>query len=303
MVEATARASAKLVSGLQEKGASFALDLEVRARVEVTEEKGVIGGVVVPELEVLAKKIIEFFGYDYGLEIEIETAVPLDSGLGVTEASAIATALGIAGALAKKHGSIDELKIDQYLNEQYMVVADKLVDKKKLLELCAGLGEYDRLCASLYGGFIVSDNRKRAIALRGEMETLHAVSAFPDKPAPIDSAMPRLYKNELEILWDEAVKGNLYTAMKLNTLLYETDLPKKMLAAGALASTISFPAVIGLVRDEGKLIEIEDAVKKEAATQIIKISNEPARVLVKPRRIVKTKEFLEIKGAQEYHFL
>jgi len=303
MVDAVAKATAKMVSGLPEKGASFALDMDVKADVNISEEKGEVRGDIMPELKNLAEKVLETYGYDYGLEIRIETSIPCDAGLGITEASAIATVLGIVGALAKKHGSVDELKIDKYLKEQFMLVEDKLVDKKKLLELCTGIGEYDRLASSLYGGFIVSDNKKKEVMLRGEMETMHAVIAVPYKITEMDPAKMRLYKNELEIIWDEALKGNLYTAMKMNTLLYEGDLSKNMLKAGALTATVSYPSVVGLTRDESKTREIEEAVKNEATTQIKKISNEPAKALTKPRRIVKTKEFLEIKGSQEYHFL
>jgi len=60
-----------------------------------------------------------------------------------------------------------------------MVVGEKLVDKKKLLDLCPG--EFDRLFVSLYGGFSVCDNRRKEVLRRGEMETMEVVVAVPAK--------------------------------------------------------------------------------------------------------------------------
>jgi shikimate kinase len=112
-----------------------------------------------------------------------------------------------------------------------------------------------------------------------------------------------LYRYEAELIYDECLKGNLYVAMRLNSLLYADKNAPRMLRAGALTVHTSYPSTVALSRDEKKNPLIEKSVKKEAKTFIVKAANNQAASLVKPRRIVKGREFVEKKGASEYFFL
>ncbi len=301
-LQASGKATAKIIQTSQGKSASYALGLETVASVQILENAREIRGKIDPELKKLAKDILNLLGYKkYGLSIKIEPKMPVKSGLGENEAASVAVALAVAGSVAKKHGAVNELKIDKYVKEQYMVVGERLVDKKKLLDLCPG--EYDRVFTSFYGGFAVCDNRKKEVLRRGEMETMQAVIATPRKPEKTEKDRMLLYRHEADMIWDEALKGNLYVAMRLNTLLYADKTAPKMLRAGAITAHTSYPSTVALTRDEKKTKAIENAVKKEAKTFVVKAANNQAAALVKPRRIVKSREFVEKKGQSDYYFL
>jgi shikimate kinase len=302
IIQASAKGTAKIIQTPLGKSASYALDLETFASVQILEDTKDIKGKITPEIKKLSKDVLALLGCrNYGLSIKIEPKIPLKAGLGEDEAASVAVALAVAGSIAKKHGAVNELKIDKYVKEQFMVAGDRIVDKKKLLDLCPG--EFDRVFTSFYGGFAVCDNRKKEILRRGEMETMQAVIAFPKKAEKTEKDRILLYRHETDIIWDEALKGNLYTAMRLNTLLYADTLAPKMLRAGAITAHTSYPSTIGLTRDEKKTKAIENSVKKEAKTFVVKVANNQAAALVKPRRIVKTKDFLAIKGGDDYFFL
>jgi 16S rRNA G966 N2-methylase RsmD len=91
--------------------------------------------------------------------------------------------------------------------------------------------------------------------------------------------------------------------MRLNSLLYRDRIAPKTLAAGALSAHTSYPATIALSRDAKKTTLIEKAAKKDAKTVIVNAENTQASALVKPRRIVKCREFVEQKGESEYYFM
>ncbi|MBN2251572.1 MAG: hypothetical protein JW724_05825 [Candidatus Altiarchaeota archaeon] len=301
MVEAVAKATAKIICPEFGNGASFALDLDAKADVRLAEGSKGIRGRIDPGIKKLAKEVLDFLDCDLGVEIKTESGIPGKAGLGELEALSVAVVLATAGEIAKRQGSINELKIDKYVREQFLVVNGRLVDKKELIDVCT-LGEFDRVCSSFYGGFTVCENRQRNVLRRGEMEsTLHYVAIVPEKKETDKDVL--LYRNEAEAVFNEALNGNLYTAMKLNGLLYCDRISKKMLSAGALTATVSHPSTVGLTRDAGKVKDIMKAVKEGGAIFSGKVSNEPATLLVKPRKIVKTKEFLALKGADEYHLL
>ena len=135
------------------------------------------------------------------------------------------------------------------------------------------------------------------------METVWAVAALPRKKANIDKEWMQTYRHEAELIWDECLKGNMYTAMRFSGLLYRDALAPKMLHAGAFTSGTSYPSAIALSRNEKQAKKVEAAVKKEAKTLIVKAANEQSAAFVKPKRVVKTREFVKEKGEQEYFFL
>lgn len=294
-VEAISHGTGRIIA-INGKGSAFALNLDVKVRVRLLEEKEIIGDSL--EIET-AKKILNFFNYDYGFEIETENNLP--ESIGRKEAVSSAVTLAIVGALARIHGSINELRIDKFLSEQFFVIDKKLVDKQKLMELCSSEENFDRISASFYGGFCITDNREKRILRRGEMENLCIVILIPERFQKDDLS---LFQDEAEMIWNEALKGNLYDAMKLNSLLYSAQrrVIDKMLNSGALTVNISDGALMALIRD--KSIEpVRNSVSGNGSILIAKTANQEARVLGKPKRIMKLKEFLELKKDQEFHFL
>ena len=301
-VEAVAHATGKIIHTALDKTAAYALNLDAKVSAEIQGDKSGVHGKVPSHVKKTATKTLKAFGCErYGLTVALESRIPQNSGLGEAEAACLATALATTAALAKRHGAVNELKIDKFMREQYMIVEGNLVDKKKLLGLCAG--EYDRLFCSLYGGFAVCDNRKLEILRRGEMETLQAVVATPKKKQKLQKDRLTAYRHEADLIWDEALKGNLYGAMRLSTLLYADPLAPRMLAAGSFAANTTYPSCVAFARDAESAKKIAGSVRKEASVTVTQTANTQSCAMVKPVRIVKAKEFLEMRAGQEYFFL
>jgi shikimate kinase len=302
IVEASGHATAKVIQTQLDKSCAYALDLNSKASAELSDKSKTVTGNAPAYAKDLAKKTLKAFGFpEYGLSLKIDSSIPANAGLGEKEADSVATVLAVTAALAKKHGAINQLKIDKYVREQYMTLGGELVDKKKLLDMCPG--EFDRVFTGLYGGFAVCDNRKKEVLRRGEMETVWAVAASPKKKTILDKDWANLYRHESELIWEECLKGNIYTAIRLGGLLYRDTLAPKMLRAGAFTAGASYPSAIALTRNEKQAKKVEASVKKEAKTLIIRTANEQSAALVKPKRIVKAREFVEEKGEQDYFFL
>ncbi|HDH41611.1 MAG TPA: hypothetical protein ENG12_04320, partial [Candidatus Altiarchaeales archaeon] len=97
-IEAIAHGTGVIVDAI-DKGASFAIDLKVKAMARLLEdEKGIKARDKMARD--IAKGVLKFFGYEYGLEIETESEIPPDNGFGEKEATAVATALSVLGVLA-----------------------------------------------------------------------------------------------------------------------------------------------------------------------------------------------------------
>lgn len=302
IAEATGHATARVIRTRLDKCCAYALVLNSRASVELTEKDRTVKGKAPAYVKDLAKKTLKALGHpEYGLSIKIDSSIPLRSGYGEEEADCVATVLAVAAALARKHGAVNQLKIDKYVREQYMIIGGKLVDKKKLIDLCPG--EFDRVFTSFYGGFAVCDNRKKEVLRRGEMETVLAVAATPKKKLSLDKDRLQTYRHESELIWDECLKGNMYTAMRLASLLYADVLAPKMLKAGAFTAGTTYPSTVALSRNEKQAKKVEAAAKKGAKTLVTKVENHQSEALVKPKRVVKTREFVEEKWEQPYYFL
>ena len=96
----------------------------------------------------------------------------------------------------------------------------------------------------------------------------------------------KLLSREVNIAWDEALKGNLYTAMTLNGILYSATtgnnagIALAALNAGAIAACLSGtgPAVAALARDN--IGEIRDEWKQFGGEVITAgVNNEKARII------------------------
>lgn len=273
--EATAYGTGNIVS-MKDRGAAFTINIPVKVTATLKEKKK-IQGKISPELKKLAKKTLNFFSHpEYGVKIKVENKI--SSGLGGEEAESLALIFAVSGALAKAHGSVNELRIDKYWKEQFLVIDEKAIDKKKLLELCPKKLNFAKLAASFYGGFSVTDNEKREILRRGEMEHFFLVLKKIKKIKE-----EKVFQSELNSIWKEALQGNLYQAMKLNSLLHNPKETKKMFREGAL-TTFSPPYLLGLFQD-----------KKERSTT----TNQGVKILQKPKRIYRVNNFLKLKGAKE----
>ena len=89
------------------KGAAFGISLETKATVELN-DTGKISAKIknFPDedtklIELCAKKVLEFLGADYGVDIETESNIPPARGLKSSSAAANAAVLAVAGAIGE----------------------------------------------------------------------------------------------------------------------------------------------------------------------------------------------------------
>jgi len=291
-MEAVSYASA-IIASCAGKNSAFALDLEVKARVAPSRGKGISfkGCRVSKEVRNSVGKAKKFLKLKEGIIININSEIPPKAGLGEDEAISVAADLALAGLAADREGSVMELQIDKFFRTQIVEINSRFLNKKELIEEMhiAGLN-FARLCASLFGGFVVTEGKK--ILRRGEMEDLDAVILIPKKNNPANI--------EMDLAWQEALKGNLYQAMRLNSSLCGNEFMHKMLRAGALTVTSSGSSVIGLIRGRNS-----SRVANSVSGEIVKtkISNKESRILKKPRKILRINEFMKLKGGQDFYFL
>jgi len=299
--EAFSYSTVEIANSFDGKSAVFAIDLSVDIAVKLVNDRDIIfSDKSFHKFKDIVKKTLDYFGYGDGCNIDIKTKIPENSGLGFKEAVASAIILGISGAISSKNGSILELKIDKYMKEQIMEVNGKLVN---IFDLIRKISDddvrFDRLFASYFGGFIVADNIKKKILRRGEMESLYVSLIIPKRIRMDEHEFKPelLFKNEAEVIFTEALKGNLYTAMKLNGLLYDKELIKKALSLGAITATVNRNGVlIALSRDKKTAERISDNL-------VFRVANKKAIVKRKPMRVIRVNEFLKIKGKDKFYWI
>jgi len=286
------------------KGAAFGIGLWTKATVELN-KTGKIDAVITDHpkedtklLELCVKKTLSHFKIRGGAKIITESNIPIARGLKSSSTAANAAVLATVGAIAKGYGEIQEERLGKIRSEQVIEINGKIVTPVEIINIGVDAaidakvtitGAFDDASASFLSGFVVTDNKERKILRQGDMENLDVLIFVPERKTYTKNfkvKSTRVIANEVEIAWNEALKGNLYTALTLNGLLYSSALKEntkitlEALRAGAIASGLSGtgPAVVALSRNgTGKIKK----AWKEFDGNIIetKINNERARVL------------------------
>lgn len=267
---ASACGSATVVNAISTgRGAAFAIDLRVRAEVnleeDVNEISGEVEGIVEdPSLiEKCVERVLEFYEVkdQFGGEVRTTTEVPV--AVGLSSSSAVANATVLATSLALN----EDVKAEEAIN----------IGIEAALETGVTItGAYDDASASYYGKGVATDNRNR--------ELLESFSLDPDLDVLIFLPPEKLYTSDfdaeksksiseiVEIAHEEALDGNVFGAQTLNGLLYSSILdfdPQpalKAIDAGALSAglTGTGPAVVA-ISEGGKTEEIKDVWENEAS--------------------------------------
>jgi len=284
--EAIAHGAATIVNAIATgKGAAFGVDLWTRAKVQLTEERGVIEGSIVSDptedpvlIEKTVSKVFEYFNLKekLGANVETQSNIPIARGLKSSSVAGNAIALATMAALGKR---LDDLTI---LN----LGVDAAIEAKVTIT-----GAFDDACASYFGGVVVTDNQKRKIVKRFEIaEDLAVLFYVPAKKvytSGSDVKRMRGVASLVETAYKEAVKGNYWLSLTLNGLIYSSALGYNpsiavdALMAGALAAGLSGtgPAVTAIVPDD-KIDSVKDVWQTyEGDILQARISHEKARVV------------------------
>ncbi|MBN2014824.1 MAG: shikimate kinase [Candidatus Altiarchaeota archaeon] len=240
------------------KGAAFGIDLETKAFVELNNSGSIKAKIRNASREdttlikLCVRGVFDHFGVDYGAWVETESNIPIARGLKSSSAAANAVVLAVVDAVLKENPGLDKPSDLDMIN----LGVDAAVKARVTIT-----GAFDDAAASFFGGFVVTDNIERRILRSGEMESLSVILFIPEEKiytSEVDVGKTKLLRDGVELAWNEALNGNLFTALTLNGVLYAASLgqdPSVALAAldaGALAAGLcgKGPAVAALSRDD-----------------------------------------------------
>ena len=193
------------------KGAAFGIDLKTEAEVVLTDDKKIIGYMEEGGDTTLIERSVELtlsrFGSKTGAKVATKCQIPIASGLKSSSAAANATVLATLDALGEKLEPLEVIKIG----------VQAALDAKVTIT-----GAFDDACASMLGGFVITDNKKKELIKREERDSQVLILA-PEKrvlSSGTNVMRSRLIGKWVEMAYKEAISGNYEKAMTLNGFLY-----------------------------------------------------------------------------------
>ncbi len=193
------------------KGAAFGIELKTEAEVVLTGSNKIQGYMEEGGDTTLIERAVELtlsrFGSRDGAKVATKSEIPIASGLKSSSAAANAAVLATLDALGEKLEPIEAVKIG----------VQAALDAKVTIT-----GAFDDACASMLGGFVITDNKKKELLSRIERDSGVLILA-PEKKVFSSStnvARSRLIGRWVEMAYKEALSGNYEKAMTLNGFLY-----------------------------------------------------------------------------------
>jgi len=274
--EAIAYGAATIVNAIATgKGAAFGINLWTSAKVQLTNRPSIITGKIIGEpredtvlIKKSVKKILKHFNAldRYGATVETQSNIPIAKGLKSSSVAANAIILATAAALGRELPDLTAVNMS----------VDASIEAKTTIT-----GAYDDVCASYFGNIVITDNTIRRILKKGRIPDDYRVLIHIPKQKSYTvksnvNAM-RLMCPQVKVAFKEALKGNYWTALTLNGLVYSAALgynPKlsiDALNAGAIAAGLTGkgPAAIAVAR-ENVLERIANAWRSSSG-QIVKV--------------------------------
>jgi shikimate kinase len=150
---------------------------------------------------------LSHFGSTSGANVATMSEIPIASGLKSSSAAANAVVLATLDALGEKLEPLEAVKIG----------VQAAIDAKVTIT-----GAFDDACASMLGGFVITDNKKKELLSRVERDSGVLILAPERKVFSSDTnvARSRLIGRWVELAYNEALDGNFEKAMTLNGFLY-----------------------------------------------------------------------------------
>jgi len=261
--EALCHGAATIINAIATgKGAAFGVDLWTKAEVILTDEPEIIQGEIVSDpdesivlIEKVVDRVFRHFGVEqeFGAKVKTWSNIPIARGLKSSSVAANAIALATVAALGK---DVDDLTIVN-------LGVDGAFEAKVTVT-----GAFDDASASYFGGVVITDNLKRKIvgnyAIPEKLAILFYVPSGKSYTSNTDVNKIKSVTPLVEIAYKEALKGNFWSALTINGLIYssvlgyDTSIALDALAAGALAAGLcgKGPTVTAVVP-----IEKVDSVK------------------------------------------
>ncbi len=193
------------------KGAAFGIDLRTEAEVVLTNDKKITGYMEEGGDTTLIERCVFLtllrFGSKSGAKVSTKSQIPIARGLKSSSAAANATVLATLDALGEKLEPLEVIKIG----------IQAALDAKVTIT-----GAFDDACASMLGGFVITDNKNKELIKREERASEVLIFAPEKKVFSSDTNVlrSRLIGKWVEMAYREAVSGNYEKAMTLNGFLY-----------------------------------------------------------------------------------
>ncbi len=265
-------------------GAALGVNLKTEATVKLTSEPGRIEGRILSDpdedpilIRTVVRRVLEHFKLDgkYGAYVETSSNIPIARGLKSSSAAANAIALATFSALRREVDDITVINLG----------VDASIEAKVTIT-----GAFDDACASYLGGLIITDNIRRRILRRVEVDDYKVLIYVPaEKSYTIssDTAKMKIIAGEVKAAHELALSGKHWEAMTINGLLYSTvlgfnpSISIDALSAGAVAAGLSGkgPAVAAVVPPE-RIDAVKDAWTRYKGEIIeAEINNEKASII------------------------
>ena len=277
-------------------GSAFGIKLYVTAEVELNESKSSITcstdqDVDTTLMELCVRRVLDRFNehflddkMDIGVSLKTFSTLPVASGLSSSSATSNAVVMATSKAL------MDKFDVEP---DQDVFNAQDLINIGVDASLDAGVtitGAFDDASASFFGGFTITNNHERKILKMDTMDEQNILIFMPNTKsltAQSDVRRMKLISPQVELAFQEALKGNIHDAITLNGLLYcaslgfSPEIALDALDAGANAAGLSGtgPSFVALARDEN-IDDIVDAWSSQPG-QIIRteVDNKGTRVI------------------------
>lgn len=285
--EAVAFGAVSVVSALATgRGAAMGINLFTRARVELQTQTDEIEARILPGrredtrlIAICVKRVLRHFQRsNLGALVHIHSNIPIARGL--KSSSAASNVLVLATTRALGQSIRMPIAISLGVDASWEAGVTKT-------------GAFDDACASMLGGVVITDNRRRRLIRRYVVPKSNRMRALMLVPAK-KRFTGRLHVNKSGfaremsgIAFEEARSGNWATAMTLNGIVqsasYGLDLSPAVdaIRAGAVSAGLSGkgPATATIVRLT-KLSAVKSALKRHAGRVIeARINNQGAHIL------------------------
>lgn len=238
------------------KGSAFGIELWTYAEVELGDDfKGIEGEIEVEKgadtrlIEKCVELVLRKFDLPLSGYVKTRSEIPVGSGLKSSSAAANAVVVATLDAIG------EEAKEGIGALETIRIGVDAALDVGVSIT-----GAFDDACASLLGGFVITDNRKRELIKRVEKDSEVLIFVPSEKAftADTDVERSRLIAPWVNIAYELALEERFEEAMTLNGFLYcaalnfSSEPMLKALECGVKGVSLSGtgPSFVALVDEE-----------------------------------------------------
>jgi shikimate kinase len=269
------------------KGSAFGIDLWTYAEVELGDNfKGIEGEIVVEGeksadadtrlIERCMELVLNKFDLPLRGYVSTKSEIPIGSGLKSSSAAANAAVVATLDAIG------EEAKEEIDALDAIRIGVDAALDVGVSIT-----GAFDDACASLLGGFVITDNKNRELIKRTEKDSEVLILVPREKAftADTDVKQARLIAPWVNIAYELALEERFEDAMTLNGFLYCAALnfdPEPMVKAlecGVQGVSLSGtgPSFVALMDEEkgARLGEVWGGLGVEGKIIRSRVNNQP----------------------------